>query len=200
MKRLQRRKRTVENNLRRKIAKNKAFFNILFVLLCIAAFIYVWGWNQSVSSSIDQAQDEMKREREGERVDSNDWLNLIPDQELSASLRLLLSHALTKRFILDERFDIATEQARCARYGMEISPNPKRKRIFYGGPIADDSWHALALGAIEGYGVFDIVAFVESDTTHTLTHRDLRFNQSSDNLRILEEAGMWGPDTRVTVD
>lgn len=156
--------------------------------------------NQSTTPSRDHPQDEMEREREKDTSDSIDWLNLIPDQELSASLRLLLPHALTMRPILDERFDIATEQARCARYGMEISDSLKRRRIFYGAPIADDSWHSLALTAIEGYGVFDTVAFVESDTTHTLTHRDLRFNQNSDNLRILEEGGMWGPDARVTVD
>ena len=75
-----------------------------------------------------------------------------------------------------------------------------RRRVFFGSLIADDSWHILSIAAMENYGVFDTIAYVESNRSQTLTPRKLRFQAGSDNLRILRESGMWGPSTRVFVD
>jgi len=96
--------------------------------------------------------------------------------------------------------DIETEIARCARYGYEYNHEVgKRRRVFMGSLIADDSWHVIAAHAAEAYGLYHTVAFIESNTTPTQTVRETRFDKGSLNYRMLQ-SGIFGPNTDVYVD
>jgi len=61
------------------------------------------------------------------------------------------------RPIPDDMIDPVVEEARCHHYGEFFRPDPqqiKRRRIFAGGLIADDSWHAIGANALETFGVY----------------------------------------------
>jgi len=52
--------------------------------------------------------------------------------------------------ILDEdEDDESVLQARCERYNFEFHMPFRRRRIFWGSLIADDSWHVLGIAAME---------------------------------------------------
>ncbi len=117
--------------------------------------------------------------------------------------------------------DIQKETERCQRYGFQYNGNVsmttttepgkpgkpgktetstrKRRRIFWGSLIADDSWHAIAAHIGESYGLYHTVAFIESNTTQTMTKRQTRFDNGSLNLTVLQ-SGIFGPKTAVHVD
>ena len=101
--------------------------------------------------------------------------------------------------------DIFKETERCDRYGFtynssiaEPETTRKRRRIFWGSLIADDSWHAISAHAAEAYGLYHTVAFIESNTTQTMSTRETRFDEGSLNLKVLQ-SGIFGPKTSVTV-
>lgn len=96
--------------------------------------------------------------------------------------------------------DMATEEARCKRFGFTLANPFRRRRIFWGSLIADDSWHALGLAACEFHGLFDTIAFVESNTTQSRTPRTLRFPPDSSRKELLTSPLLWGNATRVHVD
>ncbi len=110
-----------------------------------------------------------------------------------------LFHELSNMSVFDQGIDLKEEKERCNRYGMNLSNPPIRRRIFRGSLIADDSWHSLATTAIEGFGVYEHVVFVESNRTQTYVPRAFRFLQGSEELALLQ-SGIFGPDTHVTVD
>lgn len=122
--------------------------------------------------------------------------------DAKGSAKLLLKHAQTPRPVFDEAIHHEVERARCARYKLSYTPttNKQRRRIFWGANIADDSWHAIASQAIETHGVFHSVAFVESNRTSMGDVRTLRFDYGSENKQLLTEGGMFGSQTKVTVD
>lgn len=98
-----------------------------------------------------------------------------------------------------ERIDSEDVRYRCEKYGYTYNETKKRnRRIFAGMPIADDDWDVLAIQAVENYGLFEVVVFSESNTTHTGTYRPLRFPEGSDNWCRLK--GLFGPPTNVIVD
>ena len=66
---------------------------------------------------------------------------------------------------LDVPLDADKEGERCKRYGYEYKGRKTRRRIYYGGLIADDSWHAVLTHAIEAHGLYHTVSFVESNAT-----------------------------------
>lgn len=92
------------------------------------------------------------------------------------------------------------EAERCERYGFTLSSPLKRRRIFWGSLIADDSWHVLGLASMEYYGMFDTIAFVESNTTQNMSPRSLRYPPGSDRKSLLTSHLLWGDRTRVHVD
>jgi hypothetical protein len=102
--------------------------------------------------------------------------------------------------VFDAEINLTIEEERCARYGWKIRYPPTRRRIFRGSLVADDSWHALAIVAMEGFGVYHHVAFVESNRTQTYVPRGWRFSEGSSELRLLQHVGVHGPDTNVTMD
>ncbi|KAL7537056.1 hypothetical protein ACHAXR_010153 [Thalassiosira sp. AJA248-18] len=119
--------------------------------------------------------------------------------DATGSAKILLRAAQKKRPIDDEAIDHEFERTRCARYNLDYTPNTKRRRVFWGANIADDSWHAIATQAIETYGLFHTVAFIESNRTSMADERQLRFGESSTSKKILTESEMFG-QAKVTVD
>ncbi len=122
---------------------------------------------------------------------------------LHTLLTPLKNHSLPEAYgdeISTEK-DIATESSRCARYGYKYDPaiTKRRRRIFMGSLIADDTWHVIAAHAAEAYGLYHTVALIESNTTQTMTARETRFDEGSLNRRIME-SGIFGPQTDVYVD
>lgn len=126
---------------------------------------------------------------------------LYPKDSIGSAKILLAAAQTTPRPIPDSNIDHHIERARCTRYKLNYTPNKTntRRRIFWGSPVADDSWHILSIQAIETYGVFHTVAFVESNRTSMADERQLRFDNGSLNKGILM-GGMFGEDTRVGVD
>eukprot|EP00588_Corethron_pennatum_P025139 CAMPEP_0194311756 /NCGR_PEP_ID=MMETSP0171-20130528/8686_1 /TAXON_ID=218684 /ORGANISM="Corethron pennatum, Strain L29A3" /LENGTH=463 /DNA_ID=CAMNT_0039065959 /DNA_START=124 /DNA_END=1515 /DNA_ORIENTATION=+ len=98
--------------------------------------------------------------------------------------------------------DVDRKRERCQRFGYEydgLDKNPRR--IFFGGLIADDSWHPIAVHAAEAYGLYHSVSFIESNATlsnDNTQSRQLRFTPDSNNFKVLSQ--IFGPSTKVTVD
>jgi len=113
---------------------------------------------------------------------------------------------------LDEFIDTAEKEKeeieRCARYGLDFNLTEiggKRRRIFFGSLIADDSWHPIGTHAIEAHGLYHTIAFIESNTTQTLTHRETRFVDGDNptkkkNLRRKAVASIFGEKSNVVFD
>lgn len=96
------------------------------------------------------------------------------------------------------RIDNEKPKIRCARYGLTPYHGPQR-RIFYGTMISDENWEVFRMNAIEVYGVYHAAAFVESNTTHTVTPRKLRFKDSEER-DLLVESGMFGTNTKIYLE
>mmetsp|Transcript_1703 Transcript_1703/g.2335 ORF Transcript_1703/g.2335 Transcript_1703/m.2335 type:complete len:470 (-) Transcript_1703:223-1632(-) len=125
--------------------------------------------------------------------------HLPPGEITSPSLETLLEAAAVVTSVWDKDVDSKAEVERCKRYGFNYDGRIKRRRIFYGSLIADDSWHILNIAAMEAYGIYDTVALVESDKTQMQISRDIRFSPGSQRLKLLQNS-MWGPSARVSVD
>ena len=128
------------------------------------------------------------------------FTSLTKAMNLTESLNILLTVALnTTRPIFDNDIIPHEEAKRCSRYGFNYANRTSRRRIFAGGMIADDSFHTIGIHAIETYGIYTHVAFVESNRTHIYFERKMRFLPRSNSLALLQ-SGMFGPMTSVTVD
>jgi len=123
--------------------------------------------------------------------------------------RALLLRALQKRSIWDDELDPEIETDRCRKYFSyrnstmhfpDYKGRKRRRRVFLGSLIADDSWHALAALAIETYGIYTAVAFVEGNRTQTGSPRKLRFTPGTLEHKILVESNLFGPNTPVLMD
>ena len=98
--------------------------------------------------------------------------------------------------------DFEAEKERCQRYGYKFANRTKRRRLFFGTLIAEDSWHPILAHAAEVKGLYHTAAFVETNkTTSSEEHlfRKWRFTPSSVELQALQ-SGIFGPSTKVTVD
>jgi hypothetical protein len=124
--------------------------------------------------------------------------------------RSLLLRALDERPIWDDDVHPEIEEKRCSKYfawengtAHYLSYDGSRRvrrRLFLGSLIADDSWHALGALAIESYGLYEAVVFVESNRTQTGIPRELRFANGTTERKILVESGLFGPNTPVFVE
>lgn len=128
--------------------------------------------------------------------------NLATVDKLNPSARVLFESLLTRTNKTDDEIDPVVEQKRCARYGFHFQPEKRntRRKIFFGSLIADDSWHVIAIAAHEYFGLFDTVAFVESNTTQSMLPRSLRFENGSLRKRLLSSSLLWGATVRTHVD
>ncbi|KAL7525858.1 LOW QUALITY PROTEIN: hypothetical protein ACHAWF_001534 [Thalassiosira exigua] len=117
-------------------------------------------------------------------------------QNASGSSLLLLREAQRHRTVFDEDINVEAEAERCKRYGLEYGGRTTRRRVFFGGLIADDSMGTIAMTAIENYGIFHTVAFIESN------HEDSSKIAVRSGVKEFAslQGGMFGPDTKVTVD
>lgn len=108
-----------------------------------------------------------------------------------------------KSLLDDEDIDINTEKARCTAYNFGF-PNQtitKRRRLFLGSLIADDSMEVLKAVGMEAYNIFDTVSYVESNVTQNLSPRKWRYLTSdlpSQETHKLYQ--LFGPQTKVRDD
>ena len=98
----------------------------------------------------------------------------------------------------DHEIDLELEKKRCASYGYELPTNPKRRRLFLGSLIADDSMEALRAISTEAYNIAHTVAFVESNTTQAQVPRPFGYKLGSKRLYHLQQ--LYGKRTKVSVD
>ena len=103
----------------------------------------------------------------------------------------------------DNDIDIEREKERCARYDFKIANemHPKRRRLFLGSLLADDSMEVLRATGTEVYNICHTVSFVESNTTQSLTPRKWKYYDPTDppdDLIALHR--LFGPRTRVSVE
>ena len=149
-------------------------------------------------------------EDDGRSANANN-ANVTLPPNIGRAGRSLLLRALDRRPVWDEEVRPEIEAERCGRYfsysngtksfaGYDAGRVRRRRRVFLGSLIADDSWHALAALAIETYGIYAAVAFVESNRTQTGIPRALRFADGTAERGILAGSGLFGPDTPVTVE
>ena len=103
----------------------------------------------------------------------------------------------------DEDIDVEKERERCARYNFELlnGTHPKRRRLFAGWLVGDDSLEVLKAVSTEAYNVFHTVSYVEAFRAHNLSPRRMRYydpEKPSDDLNTLLQ--LFGPKTKVSVD
>ena len=106
---------------------------------------------------------------------------------------------IQKSLLQDEAIDVDTERKRCDRYNFGFrNQTRRRRRLFLGALIADDSMEVLEAVGTEAYNVFHTVSFIESNVTHNLKPRAWRFydpQHPSKNLYKLYQ--LFGPNTKV---
>ncbi|KAL3806663.1 hypothetical protein ACHAXA_002429 [Cyclostephanos tholiformis] len=108
-----------------------------------------------------------------------------------------------EKFLNDATIDVEEEVERCARYNFKISnvTHPKRRRLFLGALLADDSMEVLRAVGTEVYDMFHTVSFIESNTTQTLTPRRWKYyNSTTPAKKLITLHRLFGPKTRVSVD
>ena len=127
------------------------------------------------------------------QVDST--TSTIPKRQSSSSI--LIKEALKPRPIPDLQINHTEESLRCTRYGLTYTPGTTRRKIYWGASIADDTWHIISTQSIEMHGLFDTVAFVESNRTSMGNPRQLRFEEGSEHKRRLMQ---MFDGARVSVD
>jgi hypothetical protein len=101
----------------------------------------------------------------------------------------------------DDEIDIEKEKERCANYNFGYDGRTERRRLFLGTLLADDSFEVLKAVSTEVYNMFHTVSFIESNVTHNLSPREMRFydpDKPSPNLYKLYQ--IYGPKTKVSVD
>lgn len=100
---------------------------------------------------------------------------------------------------LHREIDSISPQERCAAFGVEPHNEPMPRRIFYGSMLADENMDILKINAIETYGIYHVMAFVESNTTHMATPRRMRFRDTLE-ADLLQQSNMFGNETQVVID
>ncbi len=107
---------------------------------------------------------------------------------------------IQQQMLDDDAIDIEKEKVRCQRYnfGYNNRTLSKRRRLFLGTMIADESMEVIQAVSSEVYNLFHTVSIIESNVTHNLSHRKWRFGMGSDNLLKLQQ--LFGPKTKVSVD
>ena len=117
------------------------------------------------------------------------------------SLSILMAEVQNvKRPIPDEKIIPFIEETRCEKFGpLAYGGRTRRRRIFAGSLLADDSWHSLGSSALESYGIYHSITFVESNRTQSYEPRSLRFVPGSDDLRIIQ-SGIFGPNVPVYIE
>mmetsp|Transcript_2515 Transcript_2515/g.5495 ORF Transcript_2515/g.5495 Transcript_2515/m.5495 type:complete len:894 (+) Transcript_2515:69-2750(+) len=103
----------------------------------------------------------------------------------------------------DDIVDIEKEKERCDRYNFKLAneKNPKRRRLFLGSLLANDSLEVLKAVGTEAWNMFHTVSFIEGNVTQNLSPREWKYydpNKPSEHLNTLYQ--LFGPKTKVSVD
>ena len=94
-----------------------------------------------------------------------------------------------------------TDEKRCKQFGVEPLKNAegtpyyeyaKKRKIFLGSMLADESNELLLIHAIEVYNKYDNIAFVESNTTHNNKNRTLNYSPGSNNFPQITKGELFG--------
>ena len=112
--------------------------------------------------------------------------------------------SLQRELLDDSEINVENEKKRCASYNFEF-PNAtmslKRRRLFYGALISNDSNEVIEATSMEQYNIFHTVSLIESNTTHNLTPKQWSFFGSEDASKKLKWLyQLYGPKTKVSVD
>jgi len=196
---------------RREVKRRMSSISLLLIILGIAIVVFAVtpifihhsvGIQQSTTNN---APHHLIHQLQSKDLNKNN-IPLPPD--IGEAGRFLLLNALKKRPVWDDKLDTDIETERCQRYftyhnntnQFSDYKGRKRRRLFLGSLIADDSWHALGALAMETYGIYTAVAFVESNRTQTGTPRKLRFVNGSLEHEVLFESNLFGPNTQVMLE
>jgi hypothetical protein len=110
-------------------------------------------------------------------------------------------NAAQRKLLDDEIIDPAVEAARCASYNFPYNNQTHRRRLFLGTLLADDSFEVLNAVSTEIYNIFHTISFIESNVTHNLSPRNMRFHdENGPNENMYKLYQMYGRDTKVSVD
>ncbi|KAL3919996.1 MAG: hypothetical protein SGILL_003478 [Bacillariaceae sp.] len=98
---------------------------------------------------------------------------------------------------LQARIDAVHPEERCAAFGARplhtaLSP----RRLFFGTLLSNENIEVLKALAIESHGVYDVMAFVEANTTFMATPRTLKF-KGTPEADMLKHSNMFGNKTAV---
>ncbi|KAL3780360.1 hypothetical protein ACHAW5_007118 [Stephanodiscus triporus] len=123
-------------------------------------------------------------------------VEIVPNHEPSWN-------AVQRELLDDEIVDVERERERCARYNFKLADeaNPRRRRLFMGALIGDDSMEVLRAVSTEAYDIYHTVSFIEGFQAHDLSHREMNYydpTTPSENLNTLLQ--LFGPKTKVSVD
>ena len=103
-----------------------------------------------------------------------------------------------------EEINVEEEKKRCKSYGFQFPKGTlplKRRRLFYGALISDDSKEVIKATSMEQYNIFHTVSLIESNKIFNLTPKKWRFfgsNEASKELSWLYQ--VYGPKTKVSID
>jgi hypothetical protein len=132
-------------------------------------------------------------------------------------------NARQREMLNDEDIVVEIERERCSRYNFELAneTHPRRRRLFMGALLGDDSMEVLRAVSTESYDVYHTVSYVEGFQAHDLSPRTMNYydqddanddvdddvnntrgeggsSRRMDNLMTLLH--LYGPKTRVSVD
>ena len=174
---------------------------------------FVWNFDarrflgsmQAGTTSAEALRDDVGDSDNANDGPRHDLLDAMIRRSNASSLKtmfhFLKSHSPRERF--DEAiYNRTMEQERCQRYGLTYNPMAlpgkgqpaaRRRRIFFGSLIADDTWHVIGAHAAESYGLYHTAVFIESNLTQMLTPRQVRFEAGSLNHELLVSSKIFGP-------
>jgi hypothetical protein len=99
-----------------------------------------------------------------------------------------------------------TDEKRCKQFGVERLKKgtpyyeyAKKRKIFLGTMLADESNDVLLAHAIEVYNLFDGIAFVESNTTHLNKPRSMHYGPNSLNALRITKGELFGRSNKTHV-
>ena len=101
-----------------------------------------------------------------------------------------------------------TDEKRCKQFGVKPLVNAegtpyydyaKKRKIFLGTMLADESNDVMLAHATEVYNMYDGIAFVESNTTHLNTPRSMHYGPNSLNALRITKGELFGRSNKTHV-
>jgi len=100
-----------------------------------------------------------------------------------------------QKLLDDEEIDVEEEKERCERYGVGYTDETlsRRRRLFLGALLAEESMEVLQAIGTESYNIFHTVSYIENNATH-----NWKYGLQAGYLSKLQQ--LFGPNTKVSVD